>query len=299
MRQFYGLNIFNYSLNDMTNLPSTQVLEAFEAAGRHLSFLAAAQELNVTASAISHRIKNLEHFCGAPLFVRHTRHVTLTKLGARMLTKARAVIDEINTFRSEGNDLRLKIGVTPLFGTSLLLPNLDTYYKQKQSVRLELALALTHLPQSQFHAIVQYGHARRPGWLLRPLMTVRLLAVCAPSVMREDISDLFRTTPRIDYNYARNTWSLLPRSLARLSGNSVTVSSMVDAITAAKAGQGLAVVVAELALRELEEGSLVPVPQIRSKSGQFSLLYREEIQHTPAFLGFSRWLDRCCHTTSR
>lgn len=278
----------------MTNLPSIQTFEAFEAAGRHLSFLAAAQELNVTASAISHRIKALEGFCGAPLFVRSTRQVALTPLGGRLLSKARSIIDEVNAFQEGADDKRLKIGVTPLFGTALLLPNLDTYYRQQRSARLEVSLALTHAPQDRFHAIVQYGRARRPGWIVHPLMDARLMAVCAPGLLRDNVVDLFRTVPRIDYDYARNTWSLLPPALARVSRSRVTVSSMGDAISAAKSGQGLAVIVAELARRELAEDALVPIPRVPSKRGRFSLLYREELQHSTTFSNFTRWLERCC-----
>jgi LysR family glycine cleavage system transcriptional activator len=271
-----------------------QALEAFEAAGRHLSFLAAAQELNVTASAISHRIKSLEGFCGAPLFVRGTRRVALTALGGRLLSKARSIIDEVNAFQQGPGDKRLVVGVTPFFGTSLLLPNLDTYYRQRRSVRLEISLALAPSPQARFHAIVQYGRARRPGWVSHPLMDVRLLAVCAPGLLRDDVAGLFGAVPRIDYDYARNTWALLPPALARASRRRVTVSSMGDAISAAKSGQGLAVVVAELARRELDEGSLVPIPHVPSKKGRFSLLYREELQHAAAFSNFRRWLECCC-----
>ena len=271
-----------------------QALEAFEAAGRHLSFLAAAQELNVTASAISHRIKSLEGFCGAPLFVRGTRRIALTSLGGRLLSKARSIVDEVNAFQAGPDDKRLIVGVTPLFGTSLLLPNLDAYYRQKRSTRLEISLALAPSPRSRYHAIVQYGRARYPGWMSHPLMDVRLMAVCTPGLLRDDIVDLFRTTPRIDYDYARNAWALLPPALARVSRRSVTVSSMGDAMSAAKSGQGLAVIVGELARRELEEGSLVPIPHVPSKRGRFSLLYREELQHSATFVNFRRWLERCC-----
>ncbi|MHA1601137.1 MAG: LysR family transcriptional regulator, partial [Alphaproteobacteria bacterium] len=59
-------------------LPPLNALRAFEAAGRHLSFRKAAEELNVTPAAISHQVKALEAFYGAPLFRRLTRALLLT-----------------------------------------------------------------------------------------------------------------------------------------------------------------------------------------------------------------------------
>lgn len=59
-------------------LPSLNALRAFEAAARHLSFKAAANELNVSQSAVSHQIKALENQLGFNLFVRQPRAVELT-----------------------------------------------------------------------------------------------------------------------------------------------------------------------------------------------------------------------------
>ncbi|MEM0950098.1 MAG: LysR family transcriptional regulator, partial [Pseudomonadota bacterium] len=55
------------------SLPPLRALRAFESAARHLSFSQAAAELGVTPGAISHQIKSLEDWLGAPLFKRLTR----------------------------------------------------------------------------------------------------------------------------------------------------------------------------------------------------------------------------------
>jgi len=66
-------------------LPSLNALRAFEAAARHGSFVAAAEELEVTPAAISHQIKGLEEHLGLALFTRHRRAVSLTSAGHRLL----------------------------------------------------------------------------------------------------------------------------------------------------------------------------------------------------------------------
>ena len=63
-------------------LPPFPAVRAFEAAARHLNFKAAAEELCVTQSAISHQVKGLEEFLGTTLFHRSANCVRLTRCGA-------------------------------------------------------------------------------------------------------------------------------------------------------------------------------------------------------------------------
>lgn len=65
-------------------LPSLVALRAFDAAARHLSFKAAAEELGVTSTAISHRVRDLEGQLGVALFERRVRAVALTEPGTRL-----------------------------------------------------------------------------------------------------------------------------------------------------------------------------------------------------------------------
>lgn len=62
-------------------LPPLNALRAFEAAARHNSFAKAAEELNVTAAAVSHQVKALEETVGVELFVRHARGLEVTDAG--------------------------------------------------------------------------------------------------------------------------------------------------------------------------------------------------------------------------
>src|SRR5215831_12798838 len=62
-------------------MPPLTALRAFEAAPRHLSLTRAAQELNVTAGALSHQIRGLEEFIGVDLFERRVRSIALTPAG--------------------------------------------------------------------------------------------------------------------------------------------------------------------------------------------------------------------------
>jgi LysR family glycine cleavage system transcriptional activator len=78
-----------------SRLPSLRAVEIFVSAGRALSFVAAAKELNLTPSAVSRRIQNLERELGVPLFTRFNRRVELTAAGLRFLDAAGRAIDLI------------------------------------------------------------------------------------------------------------------------------------------------------------------------------------------------------------
>src|ERR1700750_2387801 len=77
-------------------MPSMMSLRAFEAAARHLSFTRAAIELNLTQTAISHQIKNLEDLLQVKLFARSANMISLTEVGETYLRSVRAAILEIS-----------------------------------------------------------------------------------------------------------------------------------------------------------------------------------------------------------
>ena len=86
----------------MRKLPPLAALRAFEAAARHSSFKRAANELNVTPTAISHQIRLLEATLGLQLFVRGIRRVDLTPAGQRLYPTLR---DGFDGFEQAINDL--------------------------------------------------------------------------------------------------------------------------------------------------------------------------------------------------
>ena len=77
--------------------PHLSHVRSFEAAARHLSFTAAAEELNYTQSAVSNHVRSLEEFIGRPLFIRHTRSLTLTELGVAYLASIRQALRQIDS----------------------------------------------------------------------------------------------------------------------------------------------------------------------------------------------------------
>lgn len=84
-----------YSFQMSSSMPPLQSLRAFEAAARLGGFAAAASELNITASALSHRVRLLERHLGAPLFERRARSIRLTEWGKAYLPSVVRALEEI------------------------------------------------------------------------------------------------------------------------------------------------------------------------------------------------------------
>ncbi len=115
-------------------MPSSELLRidllyAFEAAARHLSFTKAADELALTQSAVSRQIQQLEDNLHAPLFERHYRAITLTEAGQIL---QRAVSDSFERLlnaqariQNSRQHKQLAITCTPAFASLWLIPRLD------------------------------------------------------------------------------------------------------------------------------------------------------------------------------
>ena len=98
----------------MVDLPPLDALRVFDAAARHGSFIAAASDLNITPSAVSHRIRNLEDFLGVPLFHREHRRIVMTEAGKAY---AAGIADALDTVRRATQSVRARpeIGSGPRF----------------------------------------------------------------------------------------------------------------------------------------------------------------------------------------
>ncbi|RVC44730.1 LysR family transcriptional regulator, partial [Mesorhizobium sp. M4B.F.Ca.ET.088.02.2.1] len=85
----------------MATLPSLKGLQAFEAAARAGSFVAAAEELSISAAAVSQLIRTVEEQMGRKLFHRVNRRVVLTEAGVEMLPRLAMAFQEIGSVSRE------------------------------------------------------------------------------------------------------------------------------------------------------------------------------------------------------
>ena len=122
---------------------SIRGLRAFCAAARHLSFKAAAEELCVTPSAVSHQVKALEERLQAALFERRTHELALTHLGVELRAQVEPLLCELDnvTARFEqraGRRRVLRISVTPFFASELLVPHLSGFAERHRAIDIRV-----------------------------------------------------------------------------------------------------------------------------------------------------------------
>ena len=127
----------------VTSLQKTPLnaLRSFDAAARRLSFAAAAEELGVTASAVSLQIRRLEARIGRPLFVRGHRSVTLSPTGERLAPRLTALYVELERLLFEVVEpelASLQISAMPSFATKWVAPRLSTFTARHPDLQIRI-----------------------------------------------------------------------------------------------------------------------------------------------------------------
>lgn len=171
-------------------LPTLRAVEIFVAAGRALSFAAAAKEVSLTPSAVSRRIQTLERELGVPLFRRFNRRVELTVAGARFLDAAGRAIDLIE---QESASLRprrqrgvLRLSTLQSFTSTWLLPRLMAFRQQRPDIdiRVETSSDLVDLASDTFDAAIRFGEGKWPDLAAERLFETKGFAVASPNHWR-------------------------------------------------------------------------------------------------------------------
>src|SRR4051794_20030085 len=158
-----------------TRLPPVHALSAFEAAARHGSFAVAAEELCITPSALSHRIRLLEDFVGERLFIRNGRNVGLSEFGRRYLNVVREALRTLTDFplpcRDTSAQLRIKLTVPPTFARHMLVPHFSKFINKHPNIAIEtfLSVPLYDLSLSESDVEIRFGVGRYPNLVAEKL----------------------------------------------------------------------------------------------------------------------------------
>lgn len=174
----------------LNRLPPLQLLPAFEAASRLLSFSKAAVELHVTTAAISQQIKQLEGLLGLPLFQRLTRRVELTEAGrdfALVAAQTLAIyrLGHANLIHRHTRPI-LRISMTPLVAHELLIPNLVDFQAANPGVdiRIESSMDLADFDHDPVDAAIRFGSGQWPGLEALPLCKCQAHILASPALLQ-------------------------------------------------------------------------------------------------------------------
>jgi LysR family glycine cleavage system transcriptional activator len=129
----------------MRRLPPLGAIEAFVQVARLGSIKAAAEELALSAPALSRRVQSLERFIGKPLFARRHQAMVLNEDGESLLAQIAPVLDSLSdaveSLTSGTEVLRLRLGVLPLYASQRLFPHVGELRATHPQLHLDIDTA--------------------------------------------------------------------------------------------------------------------------------------------------------------
>lgn len=279
------------------NLP-LNALRAFEASARHLSFTLAAQELNVTQSAISAQVKNLEQRLGAPLFRRLPRGLTLTDEGQALLPLLSDSFTRMGAVLSQFEKGRLRepltVAAVGTYAVGWLMPRLADFTRDHPFVDLRL---MTHnnrvnLAGEGLDFAIRFGDGSWHGTQADPLQEAPLTPVCSPAIAQRlrTPADLLNETLLRSYRADEwPSWFSAARLAPPVLRGPVFDTSLAMA-SAAVQGFGVALLPPSMFTADLQQGRLAQPFELQIAQGRYWLTRLQSRTPSTAMTEFRRWL---------
>lgn len=288
-------------------LPPLNSLRAFEAAARTGSYVDAAEEIGVSAAAISQHVRKLEDFFGKELFLRLNNRVILTDAGHAIFAGTagalQAISDTAGDLMSDRSRSRLVISAIESLADKWLLPRLVAFCCDRPEFRFDLRVEPDPVDFAR-HDIdlrIGYGAGAYPDHHVRPLARDVVQPMCSPSYLERhpDLrrhgpetvpeSDLLHTNwgPSFGSNPTWRSWFKKAGLKVPSDSGGFQVGRSGLILDLACAGLGVALAQRMMAERDLAEGRLVvlsdvtlplghpyflAVPQVKTRKRALALL---------------------------
>jgi LysR family transcriptional regulator, glycine cleavage system transcriptional activator len=289
----------------MPRTPSLDALRIFVVAARHLSFTEAASELNLTQSAVSHRIRGLEEELGLALFKRLTRRLELTAQGRALAQRIGSAIGDIDRSIVELGRVDdagpLKVTMLPSVASHWLLPRLPRIRGRHPELDVQVIAdaRLLDLRAEGIDLAIRFCRAPHPGYAATRLMGDRIFPVCTPDLLRQhgpvDSIEALLALPLLhdsatDGDGSDTDWRAWLDHHGKAdadcrAGQHFSESSML--INAALLGLGVAMARASLVADQIASGALVcPLKLVAPAAFTYYLLGLPEVVERPRIAMF-------------
>lgn len=276
-------------------------LHIFDAAARHLSFKAAAGELNLSPSAVSHAIAKLERDVGTLLFDREGRGLSLTASGQALhgpVEEALALVRSgLKAVAARHADV-LRLHAAPSFAALSLTPRLHKFLAAHPGMEVQIAADTDYsrFTNDEFDADIVYGRPGQDGLAVHALGEERIAPLCSPELAARIATPadllgqtLIRSTLKSagwDAWFAANGLDAGGTSTMRFDRSFMAISAAAD-------GLGVCLDSTRLAERELASGRLV-MPLAGQTHDVIEaghhLVYPRRNADRPIVRAFTRWL---------
>lgn len=293
-------------------LPPLQTLVFFEAAARHLSFTAAAQELCTSQPAVSNRISLLEQDLGVSLFKRQHRGVALTADGASLFEAVRVslgtISETVTKIRTRGARQLLTVATDFGLATYWLMPRLASLRQRlpELDVRIVTSQNEIDIRAEPVDVAIAFGSGQWPGCAAEALFPERVIPVCSPAFRAAHGATAqpaeLRRLPLLHLEASAATRWLtwdnwfaqhgLPRSEAR---QHLTLNNYPLLMQAAIAGEGVALGWLPLVDELLKTGQLLALAMAPLITERGYFLVEPNVQRSPhAQAQFRQWIRSEC-----
>lgn len=303
----------------MRSMPGTRALRTLEAAGRHLNFTRAADELGLTPAAVSHQIKEIEEQIGVVLFTRTSRSIRLTEAGAALCDASFDALDLLNRAVSRARKLtrgtaQLKVTLDAQFAAKWLMRRVDGFRKLHPDIelRFDISYETRDFDHDDVDIGIRFGMGKYPGLHAHRLFDNMIVPVCSPNLLKSGPPlrvprDLFHhTLVHIEWSQQGVTWPNWRMWMAAAGvddfddSRSVVFNTSSDAVQAAIDGNAVALADFAMVANDLSEGRLVrPFDLGIRVSGEFAyfLVYPKGVADDPRIAAFRTWiLDEAAKT---
>jgi LysR family glycine cleavage system transcriptional activator len=275
--------------------PSLRALRAFAETARNGSLAGAAVALNVTPSAVSHLLHDLEQTLGITLFSARGAGARLTEAGDRLGRRLIAAFDAIDAAVTETQHQAGDVRVSALssFLTLWLVPRLARFQSLHKEARLLFSTGMrpVDLASEPFECAIRWGLGDWAGLEATLLFRDRPVVVTNPRLLQAGVEA--RALPRLGARTREDDWALVAGALGWADmAPALTFETRALAVQAAMAGMGAAVVDRNLVVDLLEAGLLAeiaPDPPIAVRQGHWFVALPHRLRLYPV-RQFRDWL---------
>ncbi|GAB7528399.1 transcriptional regulator GcvA [Pseudomonas sp. 3A(2025)] len=292
------------NLEQLHSDPPLRAVRTFEAFARHGGVNAAARELDVSASAISHQLRLLEEFLGQPLTSRQGRNLILTDEGReyyRAIRSAFAVLrSATDHVREQSATRQITISLIPMFGINLFIPRLAEFLAENPGVDVNVTYANHRsYPSDAADISIRFGTGHWPGYHSEPLMSGAVTPWCSPAFLQRhgplDSLQALTELPLL-HDEERGTWAQWFQAAGLRHPSALQGLLFEDgqlALTAALTGLGVALLREPLIGGLRDRGELVKLADHSLDDGRaYCLCRRAEGQLSKEGLNLYSWLKR-------
>lgn len=287
----------------MSRLPHVNWLSTFEAAARHGSFAAAADELNLTPAAVSQHIKLLEETLQMKLFKRLPKGVELTDMGQAYAQPVRQSFVDLQTatdglFQNK-QQTTLHVRASTSFGVIVLAPKLHEFRTLHPEINIVVSTAIwsDRMNDATVDVDIRYGNGDWPEPDILQLRRGHASLICSPQVARDLQADpaKLNTADIITIIGCENDW---PRMFAKLGLKEdvppawMSVESSLLALESIAADRGIAIVDTLFAASYVKRGVfMVPFTEAVPTAQNFYLVANPDRKIRAAVTCFREWVE--------